>query len=218
MPPFDISGLKSSPILLDACILMTWINENDQSGYSDFDEYKELVLEPLFNYCPYIIIHEAVLDELDDTSKQYILSKKSKIVSESDLYKYDSKYITIFNNIAGHELFRYHRGEKKNKGEIFSLAYASYYDIPFFSSSDSIVDFVKMSNDLPELKPITIITFDIVLFFAFICLEDDVNRSKKLKSLKALYKRYCSDVIKRRKLPQTFGEYINLYIGLADTE
>ena len=86
------------------------------------------------------MIHKSVFDELDSEIKGYISAKKIQLVDEGDLYMYDPQYITIFNNIAGHKFFNYHRGNLKNKGEIYSLAYAAYYGIPFFSSKDASVD------------------------------------------------------------------------------
>ena len=45
------------------------------------------------------------------------------------LYGTDPKYTTIFNNIARHELVKYERGRSKNRGEVFSLAYAAYHNM-----------------------------------------------------------------------------------------
>ena len=63
-----------------------------------------------------------------------------------------------------------------------------------------------LSNELIELKDVQVITFDIIVLLAFIYYNSRKDMSHN-KALKAIYKRYCEDVIKRHKLPQTLKEY-----------
>ena len=112
---------------------------------------------------------------------------------------------TIFNNISKHELVNYERGRSKDRGEVYSLAYAAYYNINYFCSKEIMVD--NVARELEDLKNIDIITFDIIILQAFVYYAQQ-NDSSNSKGLKSIYKKYCADVIKRHGLPSTLSEYI----------
>lgn len=200
--------LLHKPILFDANIFMVGISDRLSDKNSSFENMKKLYIEPLLESFTDIYIHEEVYRELDDDSRTLIdahIGKNVTRVGEGDLYGRDPEYTTIFNHIAEHELVNYVRGRSKDRGEVYSLAYAAYYHMNFFCSKEIMVD--NVAHELEDLKDVDIITFDIVLFLAYVyyARQNDNSHSKGLKSM---YKKYCADVIKRHGLPSTLGEYI----------
>lgn len=86
-----------------------------------------------------IYIHEEVYKELDEDARAFVDMYKDKnvtIVKEDGLYGTDPQYTTIFNNIAKHELVQYERGRSKDRGEVYSLAYAAYHNMNYFCSKE----------------------------------------------------------------------------------
>jgi len=154
-----------------------------------------------------ILIHEKVYSELDNECKRFIseYSKKVEIVSEEDLYGRDPKYTTIFNNISSHERVQYDRCISKNSGEVYSLAYAAFHSINYFSSKEIMVDII--TSEIKDLENVQVITFDVIVLIAYI-YHNTKNVKEHNKALKSIYKRYCEDVIKRHKLPATLVEYV----------
>jgi len=75
----------------------------------------------------------------------------------------------------------------------------------FFCSKEIMVDIV--AGELNDLKDVDIITFDVILLQAYVYYAQQNNNTNS-KGLKAIYKKYCADVIKRHGLPKTLGEYI----------
>lgn len=65
----------------------------------------------------------------------------------------------------------------------------------------------NVARELEDLKDIDIITFDIIILSAYVYFAEKRDNSNA-KALKAIYKRYCADVIKRHGLPKTLGDYI----------
>ena len=85
------------------------------------------------------------------------------------------------------------------------MAYAAYNNFNYFCSKEIMVDLV--ADELKDELNIDIITFDIIVLQAFIYyVNKDVRDNNK--ALKAIYKKYCADVIKRHKLPSTLHDYI----------
>lgn len=167
-----------------------------------------MYIKPLFESFTDIYIHEEVYHELDDDARAFVDTYKGKnvtIVNEGGLYGTDPQYTTIFNNIAKHELVKYERGRSKDRGEVFSLAYAAYHNMNYFCSKEIMVD--NVARELEELKDVDIITFDIILLQAYVYYVQR-NDNSNSKGLKSIYKKYCADVIKRHGLPATLGEYI----------
>ncbi|MBQ3545699.1 MAG: hypothetical protein IJA34_12065 [Lachnospiraceae bacterium] len=200
--------LLVKPILFDANIFMVGISERISNKNCSFDNMMQLYIKPLFESFTNIYIHQEVYNELDDESKKFVdgyIGKNVTLVDEGHLYGKDPKYTIIFNRIANHELVNYKRGRSKDKGEVYSLAYAAYHNMNYFCSKEIMVD--NVARELEELKDIDIITFDIILLQAYVyyVIKNDKSYCKGLKSM---YKKYCADVIKRHKLPKTFSEYI----------
>lgn len=199
--------LLQQPVMFDANIFMVGIENRASNPNYSFENMKQLYLIPLFESFSQIIIHEMVYDELDDGAKNLVdeyIGKSVTLVSENNLYGQDPQYTSIFNQISRHERVQYSRDKSKDRGEVYSLAYAAFHKINYFSSREVMVD--EIATELDELKDIEIITFDIIILLAFIDNMSKGDNSKN-KALKSIYKRYCEDVIKRHKLPTTLREY-----------
>lgn len=200
--------LLHKPILFDANIFMVGIEERLSNVNCSFENMKKLYIQPLFESFTDIYIHREVYNELDDEARNLVdvyLGKNVTIVDEGGLYGKDPQYTVIFNKIANHELVNYERGRAKDRGEVYSLAYAAYHNMNYFCSKEIMVDHV--AHELEDLKDIDIITFDIVVLSAYVYYAKR-NDNTNSKALKAIYKKYCADVIRRHGLPKTLGEYI----------
>lgn len=197
---------QSNPIIIDSSILMVGIHfQNSDSNFS-FDKMKNVYLDVLFNYFEKIIIHQEVYNELDDNRKMLVnqyLEKNVKIVNEDGMYGKDPNYTDIFNKIAKFDMFNYRRGESKNKGEVYSLAYAAYKKIPFFSVRDGAA--LLALKELPELKDVQALGFEKILALSFITQP---NTKELRQTLKSLYKSQCQMQIREGLIPETFGKYL----------
>lgn len=208
--------LIRQPVMFDANIFMVGIEYRSSDSNCSFENMYKVYLKPLFECFQQIIIHEMVYNELDEDTKRLVDLYKGKnvtIVDEGGLYGKDPQYTTIFNAIANHERVMYTRGNSKDRGEVYSLAYAAHNKINYFSSKEVMVDLI--AEELEELNDVEIVTFDVVLLLAYIYYVSKGDNSNN-KALKSIYKRYCEDVIKRHKLPVTLKEYVvasTKYIG-----
>ena len=203
-----LHNLLNKPILFDANIFMVGISDRVSDKNCSFENIKQMYIKPLFESFTDIYIHEEVYKELDDDARAFVNTYKGRnvtIVKEDGLYGTDPKYTMIFNNIAAHELVKYERGRSKDRGEVFSLAYAAYHNMNYFCSKEIMVD--NVARELEDLKDVDIITFDIILLQAYVYYARQ-NDNSNSKGLKAMYKKYCADVIKRHGLPATLGAYI----------
>ena len=197
-----LHDLLKKPILFDANIFMVGISDRISDKNCSFDNMKKLYIEPLFDSFSDIYIHEEVYNELDNESKSFVdsyLGNNVTIVNENGLYGSDPVYTTIFNNISKHELVNYERGNSKDRGEVFSLAYAAYHNMNYFCSKEIMVD--NVARELDDLKDIDIITFDIIVLQAYVYYAQR-NDNTNSKGLKSMYKKYCADVIKRHGFRQ----------------
>lgn len=212
----SLEALFKQPVMFDANIFMVGIENRPSDPNCAFENIKKLFLIPVFESFSNIIIHEKVYGELDEETKKFIdtyQNPKVQIVTENGLYGTDPLYTVIFNAIADHERVKYTRGHSKNQGEVYSLAYAAYNKISYFSSKEIMVDL--LAKDLPELRDVEIITFDVIVLLSYLYYmkRKDVSNNKAFKSV---YKRFCEDVIKRHRLPGTLSEYVKEsipYIG-----
>lgn len=199
-----LKEIKSVPILLDASVLLVGVDKDDNSF--SFKSMKELYIAELFNYFDRILIHDTVLEELDSVRKDFIglyLGKNVEIVSEEDMYGNDPLYTTIFNEVANFDLFKYQRLQKKDKGDVFSLAYAAYHNIPFISARDGSV--IKAVEEMSSLKNVEICGFEHLLLLGYLNNTPDKELAKRYKSI---YKSHCTPAIKLGKIPKTFSEFI----------
>lgn len=207
-----LHDLAGRPILLDANVLMVGIGERALDPKYSFESMRALYLEPLFESFSDILIHEEVYHELDKEAQAFVdsyLGKNVRLVGENGLYGADPQYTTIFNSIAEHELVRYDRRNSKDRGEVFSMAYAAFHNVSYFCSRDAMADLV--SDDLAELRDISIVTFDVVILAAYVYHREKGDLSDAQKALKAVYKTYCEDVIRRHRLPKKLSDYIEAF-------
>lgn len=203
-----LKKLCQQPIMFDANMFMIGIETRSSNPNSSFDNIKTLFLIPIFESFSHIIIHQMVYDELDDAAKNFLdtyVGKNATIVNEGVLYGKDPQYTMIFNEISNHERVRYVRGQSRDRGEVYSLAYASFYKINYFSSREIMVD--DIVTDIDVLSDIEVITFDIIVLLSYLFYMKKGDTSKN-KALKSVYKRYGEDVIKRHHLPSTLSEYV----------
>ncbi|MDE7210124.1 MAG: hypothetical protein K2O03_01610 [Lachnospiraceae bacterium] len=203
----SLSKLLQQPIMFDANIFMVGIERRTSDFDCSFENMKQLYMMPLFDSFRQIMIHEMVYKELDGESRNFMdgyIGKNVSIVSEDNLYGRDPIYTSIFNDISRHDRVLYIRGNSKDRGEVYSLAYAAFHKINYFSSKEVMVDFI--AGEIKALEDVEIITFDIIVLLAYIYYMSRGDSSHN-KALKSIYKRYCEDVIKRHKLPVTLKEY-----------
>ena len=204
----SLKNLLQQPIMFDANIFMVGINDRGSDPNCSFDNIKELFMIPIFESFSQIIIHKKVYNELDDEARGFVdlyNGKNVMIVDEGDLYAKDPQYTTIFNQISEHDRVQYRRGDSHDQGEVYSLAYASFHKINYFSSKEIMVD--QIAKDLEVLKDVEIITFDVIVLLSYLFYMEK-NDTSKNKAFKSVYKRYCEDVIKRHHLPKTLSEYV----------
>ena len=105
---------------------------------------------------------------------------------------------TPLKKTALHDLLNYERGRSKDRGEVYSLAYAAYHNMNYFCSKEIMVD--NVARELEDLKDVDIITFDIIILQAFVYYAQQ-NDNSNSKGLKSIYKKYCADVMNLRRKP-----------------
>lgn len=94
--------------------------------------------------------------------------------------------------------------KSKNRGDVFSLAYAAYHKVLYFSSRDASV--MNALFEVKELKDVQYYGFEECLVIGYIANKDFKEVRKRIKSL---YKEYCIPAIKKGFIPKTLLEYIN---------
>lgn len=202
---YDIK--KDSPIIIDTCIFMVGIDKRQTNPDYSLEKMETLWLNDVLSYFDKIYLHEIVYKELDDKTRAVIdnyTNKNVEIVSDNDLFDSDPEYMRIYNEIYHHPLMYAPYSKKKNQGEIHSLAYACFYNIPFFSSRDS--DACDVCNEIEDLQNIKVIGFETILRIAY-----NTNSDKgKRKGLKALYKEFCKPKIKQGVIPGTLSEFLGI--------
>lgn len=203
-----LNELLTKPVLFDANIFMVGIEDRISNPNCSFENITNLFILPLLESFECVYIHEQVYKELDSQARAFVdlyIGKNVHLVNDEELLGKDPKYTTIFNNIAKHELVNYVMGSSKDRGEVYSMAYAAYHGINYFCSREIMVELV--ADELEDLKDVSIITLDIIILVA-VCYYAKKNDTTFNQAFKSVYKRYCRDVIKRHHLPTTLSEYI----------
>lgn len=194
-----------SPIIIDTCIFMVGIEKRQTNPDYSLENMKKNRMNDALSYFENIKIHEIVYNELDDDTKKVIdehVGKNIEIVSDKDLLDSDPEFTRIFNEIHDHPLMFAPFSKTKNQGEVHSLAYACYYNIPYFSSKDS--DACDVCNEIEDLKDVTVIGFESLVGIAY----NAGGNKEKRKALKALYKKFCAPKIRQGVIPKTLAEYL----------
>jgi hypothetical protein len=201
---------RSQTILLDACSIMVGINKQSFDPDYSFENMRSVYLDALFEYFQDILIHDTVWEELDDIRKEFItsnyLGKNVRIVSENEWYGVDPMYTDLFNKIASFDLFRYRRMDKRNKGDVFSLAYAAHCNIPFLSTRDGSV--IMAIQEIPSLSMVELLGFEHILMLGYV----RPNHGQPIKRFRSIYKAQCSPSINSKLIPDTFTAFINTQI------
>ena len=196
---------KDAPIMIDTCIFMVGIENRCADPVYSLDNMKKNWMIDVLSYFENIKMHEVVYKELDPETQKVIdeyIGKNIEIVSDKDLFDTDPEFMRIFKEIHDHPLMYAPYSKTKNQGEVRSLAYACYYDIPYFSSRDS--DACDVCNEIEDLNKITIVGFETMLGLAYKSGGD----KEKRKSLKALYKEFCAPKIRQGAIPKTLAEFL----------
>lgn len=201
---------KDNPIIIDACILMVGISEaSSEPEKYGFEVMREIYLDAVFDYFNKIIIHQVVFDELDEERKNLVRSfigKNVQIVNCEDLYDKDPAYVRLFNEIAYSELFNFKGG--KDKGEIYSLAYAAYNKINYFSTKDGSA--ALATKEIASLKKVEVVGFHRILYIGAKHFKKHGKMSTKefSKVARSLYKKNCNWAIRKKLIPETFSKFI----------
>lgn len=199
---------KDKPILIDACIFMVGIDKRPIDSNFSLAKMLDVWMSSIFSYFENILIHRIVYNELDNDTRVIIdanVGKNITIVDDNDLINNEPEYMRIFNQIHDHALMNDPFSRTKNQGEVHSLAYACYNNIPFFSTKDLVVDLV--CNDIEDLSAITIVGFESILAIAY---TSDIEDKNKRKALKSLYKEYCAPRIRQGAIPKTLAEFVGI--------
>lgn len=196
----------SQPVIFDASVLMVGVDRQSADENYSFDRMKRIYLDALIDNFQQIFIHDEVWGELDQQRLQYLtpfVGRNITRVSEGTMYGSDPLYTTIFNEIAQYDLFQYRRGQKHNKGEVYSLPFAARNNIPYFSARDGSA--MRAIYEVGSLHGIELLGFEQLLLLGWIN-NSDSNEHKK--SYQSLYKSECSVAIKAEMIPKTFNQYI----------
>ena len=197
---------KDSPIIIDTCIFMVGIEKRQTNPDYSLEKMKQNWMNDVLSYFENIKLHEIVYKELDSDTRKIIdehVGKNIEIVSDKDLFDKDPEFMRIFKEIHDHPLMYAPFSKTKNQGEVRSLAYACYYNIPLFSSRDT--DACDVCNEIEDLKDIIVIGFETILGIAY---KASGNKEKR-KALKALYKEFCSPKIRQGVIPKTLAEFLD---------
>jgi hypothetical protein len=108
-----------------------------------FHAFRKFWLDPLFVTFPYLAIHEAVYEELVNSSSRTYVKEKIEngqmiLLSDQDLDERESAYrAMIESQIAAHTAYDPEIDNKDDRGEVKSLAYIATKQLLYFCSRDS---------------------------------------------------------------------------------
>jgi len=197
----------SRPVVFDASVLMVGVDRQSTDHNYSFDKMRIIYLDALVENFQHIVIHEEVWKELDPQRADFLskyIGKNISVVSEGSMYGTDPRYTSIFNDIKQYELFQYNRGQKQNRGEVYSLAYAASHNIPYFSARDGAA--MRAISEIESLKELELLGFEQLLLLGWM---NNPHSNEYKKSYKSLYKSECSIAIHAKIIPETFAQYIH---------
>lgn len=170
-------------------------------------------MDPIFDSFSNLAIHESVLRELvTGVSLEYVNGKISntpsllKVFSDSDLSLIESQiYTTYIDKIAVHTKYLPERDNKKDRGEVLSLAYMAVKGFSYFASNDGLVKrLIEKANKLKTgLENVSFLSFYDILYFL------QQKRCYDNKGLRSLYKYlYFLTELERKKNPN-WVDFVN---------
>lgn len=216
-----LESIFSNPnqiITLDANFLIP----PDRSKYAkisfDFDVFKRIWLEPIFEAFPNLAIHEAVYDEFHSTAlKLYvdtnINANPAKLLVHKDSSLTPEEQI-IRNSIEGkiYPLTKYDPmiDNKDDRGEVKSLSYIAVKGLPYFAAHDSnaIQLIEKAETWRTGLDNVQAIKMYELIFYLYKTTNSDN------KSLKMLYKYQYYLTKQEKNINPEWGKFIEAMVSL----
>jgi len=216
-----LESIFSNPnqiITLDANFLIP----PDRSKYAkvsfDFDVFKRIWIEPIFEAFPNLAIHEAVYDEFKSTSlKLYvdtnINANPTKLIVHKDSSLTMEEQI-LRNSIEGkiYPLTKYDPmlDNKDDRGEVKSLSYIAVKGLPYFAAHDSnaIQLIEKAETWRTGLDNVQAIKMYELIFYLY-----KTNNSNN-KSLKMLYKYQYYLTKQEKNINPEWGKFIEAMVSL----
>jgi hypothetical protein len=216
-----LESIFSNPnqiITLDANFLIP----PDRSKYAkvsfDFDVFKRIWIEPIFEAFPNLAIHEAVYDEFKSTSlKLYvdtnINANPTKLIVHKDSSLTMEEQI-LGNSIEGkiYPLTKYDPmlDNKDDRGEVKSLSYIAVKGLPYFAAHDSnaIQLIEKAETWRTGLDNVQAIKMYELIFYLY-----KTNNSNN-KSLKMLYKYQYYLTKQEKNINPEWGKFIEAMVSL----
>jgi len=216
-----LESIFSNPnqiITLDANFLIP----PDRSKYAkvsfDFDVFKRIWIEPIFEAFPNLAIHEAVYDEFKSTSlKLYvdtnINANPTKLIVHKDSSLTMEEQI-LRNSIEGkiYPLTKYDPmlDNKDDRGEVKSLSYIAVNGLPYFAAHDSnaIQLIEKAETWRTGLDNVQAIKMYELIFYLY-----KTNNSNN-KSLKMLYKYQYYLTKQEKNINPEWGKFIEAMVSL----
>lgn len=208
-------------ITLDAnLIIPPYRNKFSKRGF-EFEVFRKIWLDPIFEAFPNLAIHEAVHDELVGVSPQaYIDSKIASNPPEITIHKDSSLSVvemvlreTIESKIAPMTKYDPILDNKDDRGEVKSLSYIAVKDLLYFAAHDSnaiqlIEKSEQWSTGLDNVQAIKI--YELIFYL-------HKNNFGDKAALRMLYKyQYYLTVFEKKTNPE-WGVFISsmeeLYAG-----
>jgi hypothetical protein len=123
-----------------------------------FDMFRSIWLDPLFSTLSGLSIHESVYDEfVQDDVKSYVDTKKSAKSNPITVHYNKNMNVTeqslmqtYINMIAQHSQYIPARDNKKDRGEVLSLAYMAAKGFIYFSANDFLP--IRLIQEASSLK------------------------------------------------------------------
>jgi len=178
-------------ITLDANILIPPYRRVAKISFN-FNKYKDIWLDPLFNTFSNLAIHEAVYDELvSPYLKDYIKRKINEKPSQLKLHKDSSlnENEKILRNAIEEKIYPYTKYEplidnKDDRGEVKSLAYIAVKGLIYFASHDSntiqlIEKAEEWSTSLDDVQAVKMYELIFYLYKTNISYKKDLRKLYK---------------------------------------
>lgn len=190
-----LESIFSNPnqiITLDANFLIPPDRSKHAKISFDFEVFKRIWLDPIFEAFPNLAIHEAVYDEFNSTSVKLYVDTNINAIPTKLLVHMDSSLTPeeqmLRNTIEGkiYPLTKYDPmlNNRDDRGEVKSLAYIAVKGLPYFAAHDSnAIQLIEKAEEWTTgLDNVQAIKMYELIFYLY-----RTNCSDK-KSLRMLYK------------------------------